>query len=179
MKMQKKFNGGVVKLDLEKISSIHAALSSGMRTQVGILGQKAQGRKVTVYSVDGSKAGSQKSFMTNAEIGLVHEKGSLARNIPKRSFLKWPLFYKGKDLLKIKSELWSAFSKHEISLKKAYRNLGLMAEQIVQGAFESRGFGSWEPNSDKTVAMKHSDQPLIDTGQLRRSVTSRVVGGET
>ena len=179
MRTEKRFAGGVVKINLEKLENIQSAFASGMRTQVGILGQKAGGRKVTVYSATDSHKGKTASTMTNAEIGLVHEKGSLSRHIPRRSFLEWPLLLKGRDLLKVKTELWAAFEKSEISLKKAYQDLGIRAQQIIQDAFETRGFGNWMPDSDRTILRKHSDQPLIDTGQLRRSVTSRVVGGET
>ena len=52
--------------------------------------------------------------------------------------------------------------------------LGVYGESIVQEAFETGGFGTWEPLSQETVEAKGSNSILIDTAQLRRSITSKV-----
>ena len=60
-------------------------------------------------------------------------------------------------------------------IKYVYRFLGLYAESFIKQAFSSGGFGRWAPNKPNTIAQKGSDKPLIDTAQLRRSITSDVV----
>jgi hypothetical protein len=152
-----------IKIDTDKLEEVHAALLAKYVTRVGILGKKGE-RKEGVAS--------------NAAIGLVHEKGSLTRKIPRRSFLEMPLVLKSEGLLACRDLIWQAFLKGEnsaVRLKAAYRDLGHVAERIVQAAFMTRGFGKWAPNSAATIARKRSSAPLIDTGQLRRSITSDVV----
>jgi hypothetical protein len=161
-----------IKLDTDQVERIQQALMAGYITRVGILGSKTN-RKKTVTTKKGlHKAGKESAPQTNAEIGLQHEKGSLTGRIPRRSFLEMPLVTKSRGLQAIRTKIWQAFTagdQTKIRLKQAYVELGHMAERIVQAAFESRGFGQWPINS------KTGKGTLIDTGQLRRSITSDVV----
>jgi hypothetical protein len=53
--------------------------------------------------------------------------------------------------------------------------MGHQAEAVIQDAFDSQGFGQWDKNISKVyITAKGSDTPLIDTGFLRQSVTSKV-----
>ena len=61
---------------LERLKGTLKALR-GNHVQVGVFGHKT-----------GRTRGSD---VTNAELGLIHEVGSSARNIPARSFLRFPL----------------------------------------------------------------------------------------
>lgn len=54
----------------------------------------------------------------------------------------------------------------EADLNKA----GMLAVSAARGWFENPANG-WPPNSPKTVAKKGSDAPLIDTGEMRKSIT--------
>ena len=69
------------------------------------------------------------------------------------------------------------------------QRLGIACENAVQLAFATRGFNMWAPDFLATVARKTarltpkqkkeshgnpSNSPLIDTGQLRRSISSKV-----
>ena len=58
--------------------------------------------------------------------------------------------------------------------KTLLARLGLFAETLVQRAFETSGFGQWPALQSSTVKAKGSSAPLIDTGQLRRSISSEV-----
>ncbi len=174
----KKLKGGsIVRLDVDKLSAIGDGFGQKLVTQVGILGAKAHNRKEagSLKRAGGHKLTRNPSEITNAEIGLKHEKGSISENIPRRSFLEMPLIEKGNALLRIKDYLWAQFSTGKRDYQTIYKQLGIMAEVIIQKAFATRGFGKWRPNSPRTVAEKGSDAPLIDTAQLRRSITSRVV----
>jgi len=179
--MAKSFRVGssVVKMDINKLESLMGSLKAKMVTEVGVLGAKAKNRKAagSLISAGGHKKIKRPSDMTNAEIGLVHEKGSLSRGIPARSFLKLPLTVKSSELLTVKKKLWDKYLAGESTiqrLKEAYRDLGLIAEKIIQEAFATGGFGRWAKLSHKTIARKKSSAILIDTAQLRRSITSRV-----
>jgi hypothetical protein len=178
-------NGNYVKVSLntDKLEEIERALLAKYMTRVGILGSKTN-RMTTetmrrVRKTGGiHKVGKSPSSLTNAEIGLMMEKGSLANRIPRRSFLEMPLVLKSAGLLAMKNKLWAIFEggpETAARLKQAYVELGHAAERIIQAAFQSGGFGHWKPDSLSTMKRKGSTAPLIDTGQLRRSITSDVV----
>lgn len=55
--------------------------------------------------------------------------------------------------------------------------LGIAGVEQIQEAFDTEGFGEWQPNAPQTIARKGSDKPLIDTGRLRGAVTYEVENG--
>ena len=112
--------------------------------------------------------------LDNAAIGLKHEVGSLSENIPMRSWLRMPIRTRNDEIAKkIAPIVKKNLAKEGGSLDTA-KKLGVIGEAIVQEAFESRGFGKWQPNSPTTIADKGSDSPLIDTAEFRQSITSAV-----
>ncbi len=154
-----------VKVDIKGLEHLAKALGDKYSIKVGILGAKAQRQ-----NGDTSK--------TNAEIGFINEFGKQTGfpKIPARSFLRVPLtLYLSKYLKEKKS-----FAKKEVEkaaktgkLLELAQKIGIVAEEVIQEAFNTSGFGNWAPNAPYTVEMKGSDKPLIDTGELRRSITSR------
>lgn len=113
--------------------------------------------------------------VTNAEIGLVHEFGSKTQGIPERSFLKLPLEMKRKELMKVLDSGAAKAAFEANDTEKIFELLGLKAEEIIQGAFESGGYGMWPALSQITVKKKGSSAILIDEGELRRAIISDVV----
>jgi phage gpG-like protein len=128
------------------------------RVRVGIYGTKGNAR----YKGTGA---------TVAEVAAVHEFGAPSKNIPKRSFLR--------DTATI----------HE---KQIRRNMALTTERVITGVESERTallkFGEWFVGVVKkriaagippalkaeTIRRKGSSKPLIDTGQLRNSITAEV-----
>lgn len=49
-------------------------------------------------------------------------------------------------------------------------NAGDFAAAAAQGWFENPQNG-WPPNSPRTIRRKGSDQPLVDTGEMRKAIT--------
>lgn len=110
---------------------------------------------------------------TNAYIGSVHELG-LGHN-PIRSWLRAPLINHYAEELKK-----SGFFDNEDALKESIANNGLkplfekmaiVAENVVTGAFDSSGYGTWKPSN---MSRKKNHQTLVETQQLRDSITSEV-----
>jgi len=159
-------SGRSLKINNEPAKRLLAGLGAGYVTKVGVLGRKA----------------SRKDEMSNADIGLVHEKGSYSQKIPRRSFLEMPLTLKHKEIFLKKKQFYSEVIQKilkgespETAWKQAYTKLGIAGEAVVQDAFETRGFGNWKENRPKTILRKKGkDSPLIDTAQLRKSITSKV-----
>jgi hypothetical protein len=141
-----------------KLEELNKNLKTKLITKVGILGN-ASGR-------DGG--------ITNAEIGAKHEFGSLSEGIRRRSFLNDPLVEKRKDFVKAEAKIIADNLAEKNGIKKIFRKAGAKAEEIIQQAFATGGFGKWAPLSEKTIDQKGSSSILIDTAQLRKSISSEV-----
>ncbi len=129
--------------------------------RVGILGDNA---------VRGS--GASQGVPSNAQIGAWHEFGTVKS--PVRSFLRMPLsVFLGKRLTS------AGFFKEDVlkqvidqkSMVPWVRKIGILAEAIVQEAFDTAGFGSWPPSD---MRGKKNHMTLVETTQLRNSITSDV-----
>lgn len=164
-----------VNIDTVRLSILEEALNRHLKTQVGIMGDK-NARK----DIDRASSGKAKTVkgstatLTNAQIGFLHEFGSYALKIPERSFLRMPLMLFLKDAVneggaKINQAIEMA------DVHKAYAILGIAAEKVIQEGFASGGYGNWPKLRPITIALKGSSAILIDSGQLRKSITSKVV----
>ncbi|TDE17711.1 hypothetical protein [Dyadobacter psychrotolerans] len=169
-----------VYIDLSKLANLRKKLGTELVAKVGIMGSDATAlhkESVTKYNTETGKpyktAGSS-TYLTNAELGVIHEFGSASRNIPIRSFLRMPLMEKSKEIVKMlgNKDVMDLIKKGEVV--QVFRLIGLKGEQIVDRAFQTQGFGHWPALKPQTVDAKGSSSPLIDTGQLRRSITSTV-----
>jgi len=144
----------------------------------------ADGHYHIQIGIFGNKDGREKGGVTNAEIGFIHEMGAKSGKIPRRSFLWLTFDRKGpvleimfKDIMKgilDPTIAKSGQSRDEGKIKAGLKKVGMAAENLVQMAFQTGGFGWWAPLQPGTIAAKGSGKPLIDTGQLRRSIASRV-----
>lgn len=163
--------------DRRKLDWIIKNLKKVPFARVGILGNKTNRKKVwyegkirTIKSLQ-KKGVDVKEQPTNAMIGMVHEFGSVSKKIPQRSFLQMPIREYLSGFLKGTPELKKEFLDiiDSRGLRRFMKRIGVVGEEVVQAAFESGGFGNWP-------APKHRDgMPLIDTGELRKAITSDVV----
>lgn len=126
--------------------------------------------KVGIFSDNNSR----NEGLTNAKIGAKHEFGSISEGIPRRSFLLDPITLKRKRLVKTAQRIIKDNITKPDGQRKILELIGIEGEAIVQEAFESGGFGTWTPLNQKTINKKGSDRILIDSSQLRRSITSKV-----
>ncbi len=148
-------------LNFKPLMTIRTDLAKPIGVKVGVLGGNDTRQ-------DGEPLG-------NAGVGVVQEFGSITNGIPARSFLRMPLETK-KDRLEATFE--KAGVKQKLltgDAKGAMQSLGFVAEEIIDDAFKTGGFGTWAPNKPSTIAKKGSSKPLIDQSELRRSITSKVL----
>lgn len=148
-----------VNLDLSGIEDLMQRISTNQKVRVGVLGNKNQR--------DEGEAG-------NAEIGLKHEFGSNTENIPPRSFIRMPLEERKADIIRDMGIISGNLMENKITQTQALKQVGVSAENVIQSAFKTSGFGKWAKNSAETIRQKGSSKPLIDTAQLRRSITSDI-----
>lgn len=151
-----------ITFNLEGMDDLRKQIGDNYVARVGILGEKA------------SRSDTD-SGLNNAEIGFIQMFGSVTNNIPPRDFLMLPLQHEKKEFVKAVSGPTIQAALAGKNYKKIFQLLGLKAEEFIQRAFETGGFGQWPANSPRTIAAKGSARPLIDTGQLRRAITSEVV----
>jgi hypothetical protein len=127
--------------------------------------------EVAVGLPRGKRLKNYKTGKTVLDVGLVHEYGSISRNIPQRSFLRTPFLVKDREIKKqIEKQAINVFDKKE-TIFSGLSKIGIFATGVSQMAFTSRGYGNWKPLSEKTIRAKGSSRELIDTGTLRSSIT--------
>lgn len=131
--------------------------------RVGILGGSSRTSKPGV-----------KLAPTNAEIGAAHEFGT--STIPMRSFLRIPIS-KNLQTEMDRSGLFDENSLKEVikagSVVPWMEKVALCAEACVSDAFNSGGNGDW-PAWKTPNYSNNAGQLLVDTKQLRESITSEV-----
>jgi len=133
------------------------------------------------YYVDVGILGPERApnGMTLAAIGAVHEFGSITRKIPERSFIRKPLRNHQREISETVQE--NATNRIETGdIKGIFADIGIACEQQIQAAFDTSGDGNWAPLSEN-YQIRPSGQPvtpgskpLIDTGALRKAITSKV-----
>jgi hypothetical protein len=156
----------VMKEDFTALNRFVAGLdkTGSMIVKVGILGNKNTRSSIT-----------DSNTQTNSEIGAKHEFGSRMEGIPQRSFLRGPILQKAKEIL-ADVVRYAAADIREGSTRAALSKLGVACETVVGNAFDTGGFGQWKPLTNYTIERKiqHNPQPLINTRQLQRAITSVV-----
>jgi hypothetical protein len=143
----------------KNLDNLLKALKDNMkRVRVGILGGKA------------ARTGGTPN---NATIGAFHEYGT--SKTPQRSFLRVPIA----EHLQERLTKAGAFTKEELqevaktkSLLPWLKKIGIVAEKIVSDAFATKGFGKWKNHAPGYE--NNTGQVLVDTQQLRNSITSEV-----
>lgn len=174
-----------VKADLTELYKLMRMLKEDYTVRIGIIGSKA------TQQHRGSK-------LTNADIGTFHEFGSADnKHPPQRSFLMMPIG----DKLNFNNDEMKDMRKFlfkQLFLKKApeefYKALMSKALGIVENAFATAGFGEWKPLAASTYARRSKNLPkrvtkrsltywynhpiLTDTGQLRRSISGKIIKGK-
>lgn len=163
MKRVTRMNAGYVRVDTDTLAKLREDIQKNgkARVHVGILGVSAE-------RVSGDT-------LNNPSLGAVHEFGSIERNIPSRSFLRMPVIQELPAALQATTkDQW-----HKVIVKKgllgALGLLGSYALDVIQLAFDTSGFGSWSPLKPRTIRRKGSSAILIDTAQMRQSITAEVV----
>lgn len=103
-----------------------------------------------------------------ALIAAANEFGTFDGHIPERSYLRGGLrrgTQKIKDVNRVSLE---GILDNKMTVRKGLERLGVLGVSLVQREFID---GDFVPNAPVTVERKGSDAPLIDTGQLRQSIT--------
>lgn len=167
-----------VKVDMSGLNELLKGINEPFKVRVGILGSKPHSKERHelggVKKGGGHKVGEEASELTNADIGLRHEKGVKSERLPRRSWLVDPLNdHIPEYLQKLGEEVIYRMVKNQSI--QAYTELGVVCMQIIQKGFDTGGYGKWKSLSAYTIALKGSSKILIDSGQLAKAVSFDVV----
>jgi hypothetical protein len=113
--------------------------------------------------------------INNAQLLYIHTNGSPMKHIPPRPVIEPAIMDSANNALiteQLQKAVEAALDGKDATV---YLNrAGQAAENAARGWFSNPKNG-WAPNAPSTIRRKHSDRPLIDTGELRKSLTHLVV----
>lgn len=90
-------------------------------------------------------------------------------NIPRRAFMELAAANMQPKYRKLLRDAVKRINAGEIKIETILKASGAMGEAEVRKAIDD---GGWNPNSPETTARKGSEVPLIDSGDMRKYVTS-------
>lgn len=124
--------------------------------------------------------------MNNATLGYIHDKGSPAQNIPARPFMEPGIAKKRDDIVaELRAAGEAALDMQPGKIDQRLQRVGLIAQAGIRSMF---GGGEMAPLKPETIASRTNAKgraknqkkmgdggaaavPLIDTGQLRNSIS--------
>ena len=120
-----------------------------------------------------------------AELGAVHEFGSLSGDIPKRSFLRLTSEKKAEEMSAFITENEPAIVEACINgqMKAKLKLIAMKFEEFVHECFETEGWGTWDKLEKATLIARERKRfkegqggvmILQDTGALERSINHEV-----
>ena len=124
---------------------------------------------VGVLAQDGSMK-DEKSDITLIEKATFNEFGT--EHIPPRPFIRQTFDENEDELTALAVKLDTQILQEKITRKKALDMLGQTHQNQIQSNMVTRG--AFEENAEITKIKKGSDMPLVDTGQLRQSISFEV-----
>ena len=105
------------------------------------------------------------------EVAALHEFGAPGAGIPQRSFVRAAVDEHRSDIHALQERLAGQILRGEIDEKAALERLGAFVAGLMQRRIAAGIAPALNP---ETVARKGSSTPLVDTGQLRSSITWKV-----
>lgn len=132
----------------------------------------ALSQKDVLVGIPEEEATREKSDdINNAELLYIHTHGSPIMAVPARPVIE-PAIEENKELIADPlGKATRAMLDHNIALAESELNrAGMVAEGAAQDWFENPKNG-WPDNAESTIKRKGSDQPLVDTNEMRKSIT--------
>ncbi|WP_304067442.1 hypothetical protein [Megamonas hypermegale] len=101
----------------------------------------------------------------------IREHGSPLFRVPPRPVLE-PAIEDSKEIIaeELKQANISALDRNPAQAEAHLNKAGMLAQSAAQNWFENPKNG-WPPNAESTIKKKGSDVPLVDTNELRKSIT--------
>lgn len=139
-----------------------------VRVRVGVLNDapKKTGTRT------GKRGRQIQQAATLAEVAVSHEFGT--DKIPQRSFIRATVDLKAAEIATNQEKLAAQVMEGKVTPEAALERLGASVQGMVQARVAE---GINPPLKPATIARKGSSKPLIDSGQLRSSITYQITEG--
>ncbi|MED6004935.1 MULTISPECIES: hypothetical protein [Enterobacteriaceae] len=131
---------------------------------------KDLGKPKVLVGVPSSKNARQ-GASNNATIAAVHELGAPSKNIPARPFLVPVVQGNSEKYISLMAQGFRNALRDQEKIKQVYEKIGLVISNDVKAYIVS---GNFVPLKQSTIDAKGSSKPLIDTGELRNSISYEV-----
>ncbi len=139
----------------------------------GMKAIKDSGNYVKVGVLGSSKPRVNGDPIDAVSLAVIHEFGSPAAGIPERSFIRSSFeIHRGEYFSLMRQTVPNIYA-GKATVKKMLEVIGLKAANDIKHGIKQEGIPP--PNATSTVLHKHSDKPLVDTGQLVNSISWSVV----
>lgn len=132
--------------------------------------------KIGVQGSEASKSHKDsetgKAGINLVELATVHEFGSPAAKIPNRSYIRTTMDERRAEFRQMGDRLVNSLLAEQMSAKGLLTRMGIVIETAIKAKMPKT-----KALKASTIRrrIKKSDTPLVDTGQLRASITSRPV----
>ena len=136
-------------------------LAAGRVVRVGVLADAAKEER----------PGEKPSGMTLLEVAAAHEFGAPAAGIPQRSFIRATIDLHRDEIAQLQIALARRVIAGELTADQALDQLGAKVASWCQVRIAEGIAPALHPD---TIERKGSSTPLVDTGQLRSSITWKV-----
>ena len=121
-----------------------------------------------ITSLDGTVVSAGVMDSKNATKAAINEYGT--SKIPQRPFMRTAVSRYGKSWGEKSSKAVQSVIKG-MPISQVTELVGMQMKSDISSTLTN---GPWTPNSAVTIAKKGSSRPLIDTGELRASITYKV-----
>ena len=116
-----------------------------------------------------SDAGNDREGNSILDIAIKNEFGD--DTTPSRPFMRYTFDRRQNDIAKVIERKYGQVLDLKIDANTALNQIGSEYTNFVTNTFTNNNF---EPNAPSTIRQKGSSMPLIDTGQMRQSVTWKI-----
>lgn len=106
--------------------------------------------------------------------GTINELGSPINNIPSRPFMTQAYEKYKRRLENSIDDNYRLVQNRVLTTNNYLKTIGEIHTTQIKNTITN---GNFIPNAPSTIAKKGSSKPLIDTGEMRRSVTYKVIKG--
>ena len=147
---------------------IHKKYAGGVK---GLLERIAELGEPKVYIGIPSSTNARQGASNNATIAAVHELSAPTRGIPARPFLIPTMQNNAEKYTNLMAQGFRNALQDKEKAAEVYEKIGLVASTDVQDYIVS---GQFVPLKQSTIDRKGSSKPLLDTGEMRNSISWEV-----
>jgi hypothetical protein len=147
---------------------IHKKYAGGVK---GLLERIAALGDPKVYVGIPSSNNARQGASNNATIAAVHEMGAPSRGIPARPFLIPTMQNNAEKYTTLMAQGFRNALQDKEKAAEVYEKIGLVASSDVKDYIVS---GQFVPLKQSTIDRKGSSKPLIDTSEMRNSISYEV-----